>query len=484
MAEVIALMGPRNPDEDGDLEIQVNSVRKPSSDAVSGDPGEAKPLFAAVRSRREQRRRSIIVTATLSVALVALVLSIAPTREALLGAVFGPAPTATDAVRAGEDNLYVTVSPNWGSVSLDDKPLPHLPVEGVEQPLRLSRGVHVLRWQFDPIIRYACVLTVPSSDKDDCPARVGIAPHKKGIARVVPLQLSLSTVAPEYYNPLTAAIQAALDAQQSTEIVRPGERYIGPASSARDNPVSVVATQPLRATLRFVSDVANMTVSCVDVGLGPEADCMMNGDCHEICTAPWQDPQNMPDVPWDAYIVAHASWRYTTLNGRVVADNQSDIGGQLQFLGHNARPIPITIDWDGSNWRVAASIGAGTSGGQLADPSCAGAQSEVTYQEILPPELPGQSGGGALWTYIQGDPVAEGCLIAALPMTAQGTPDISPQSLFTAGLILHRFGVSLAVNASAHRYWPTMPVADAYEQAIAQKLVLKVPEAVGAAQGG
>ena len=35
---------------------------------------------------------------------------------------------------------------------------------------------------------------------------------------------------------------------------------------------------------------------------------------------------------------------------------------------------------------------------------------------------------------------------------------------------LLRFGVLLAVNDAAHHFWPNLPVADAYEQSLAQQL--------------
>ncbi|HEX5439338.1 MAG TPA: hypothetical protein VFW76_00510, partial [Ktedonobacterales bacterium] len=77
---------------------------------------------------------------------------------------------------------------------LDGKPLARLPVEGIDQPLHLARGVHMLRWRFAPIIDTACRLTVPTTLGDTCPLRVGIQPGKKGIASVVTLQMSLKTV--------------------------------------------------------------------------------------------------------------------------------------------------------------------------------------------------------------------------------------------------------------------------------------------------
>jgi hypothetical protein len=187
---------------------------------------------------------------------------------------------------------------------------------------------------------------------------------------------------------------------------------------------------------------------------------------------------------WQAYIVAHATWRFTTLDGRVVADAQPDVGGQLQFLGNDERPVPIAIGWDGLQWQVHADFDSATSGSPFGDPGCATAQDEVQFQGIIPPQLPGSTGGGVgvRWMYIPGMPRAIGCLATALPENAQGLPDTSAHGLALAGLILHRFGVSIAANAAAHQYWPGMPVADAYEQAIAQNLAQQLPGLTGTAQ--
>src|SRR6478609_8341797 len=220
-------MGIHDPEQGDDLQIEVSPLQ-PSSAISQPSPelATAQPLFAPRQSRLAQQRRGIIVTAALVVTLVALTLTIAPTREALLGAVLGPTPTATMPVRAGEDNLYIALVLQWGAVALDGKTLARLPIEGIDQPFHLARGVHTIRWRFPPIIDFSCRLTVPTASGDTCPLQVGILPGKKGIASVVSLQLSLTNLVPAYHITLLAAIRAALDARQSSEVVRAGESYL------------------------------------------------------------------------------------------------------------------------------------------------------------------------------------------------------------------------------------------------------------------
>jgi hypothetical protein len=442
-------------DPSGDLEVEVAPLSTPRRPwEVSSPPN---PLVTAVRSQRA-RRRGIVVAGVLTAVIAALIFSITPTREALRGVVFGPTATATEPVRGGEDNLYITVAPNWGSVSLDGRRLRTSPVVGVDQPLHLTRGVHVLRWSFAPIIAYSCQLTVPSAQGDNCPRRVGALPQQRGVATVVALQLSLKTLAaPAYRDSLIAAMQAALAAQTSSTTVYAGERYIH--AGAGDNDI-VTATQPLRATLSFNLDAENASALCL-VGLtGPGGDCQMNGDCREICTAPWQAPQGAqaPDNGvWQAYIVGHESWRYTTYDGRLLADNQPGAGGQfrdLQNRGYTDEVIPIAISWDGADWHVTASIGV-LSASPLPDPGCGPLWAEILGNQLIPP--PSSAGWQASTVkYISAMPPVQGCLAV---ITTPNQPTL---------LVLQRFGVPMSANAVGRISGLLM--ADSYEQQLARRI--------------
>lgn len=456
-------MGYDEPEPESDLEIEVGPLHRPASSVPAPTDAaiESSPLLAPRRTRRERLRRGIIVSAGLLALLVALVLSVAPTRETLYGLVVGPTPTATDLVSAGEDSLYLTINPNWGAVALDNRTLGELPREGVDQPLWLSRGRHTIRWRFPPVIDYICHLTVPSAPDDNCPIRTGIQPGKKGIASVVTLQLALPMLAPAYRHSLIAAIQAAFDAQQSSEMVRTGEVYRSDDAASR-YPV-VMAKQPLKATPRFVSDADNHDVNCPAITSDPGEECMMNGDCRELCTAPWQDSLPAPAGAYNAYIVAHPTWRYTSFDGRVLADNAPDIDVRLVrqsaawYEPIDELPVPITISWDGSAWKVSASVGVRSPFSSLPDITCVSAWAEIQFGFLAPPTSAGWQ--AVTITNIPGNPVAEGCLLV---LTA---PGLNPL------LLLHRFGVMLAVNGAAeHSLGRILPMADAYERSLAQTL--------------
>lgn len=473
-------MGHDELDQSSNPEIQVSSLRPIASAETSSEKIASRPLFGPERSRQQRMRRGIAITSILALVLVALVLSITPTREALRGVVFGPTPTATAPIPAGEDSLYIALDPRWGSLSLDNHVLTRLPAEGRDQPLHLARGRHVLRWQVASIIDYSCQFTVPIAGSDSCPMRDGIQPGRQGPARVAMIRLSLKILSPTSRESLIAAMQAALDAQQSSDIIHPGEHYWSQLQVL----TPAIADQPLRATLHFVLDAENPAAQCAAAQSLLGTNCEMNGDCRELCTDPWRIESGVSSRIWQAYIVAHAVWHVTTLDGRAVAADHPDTDGYLSFLGADEHPVPIAIGWDGSQWRVTVVItgaNAGFSHIGLGVPfrpvGCLAAQDAIAFHVVYQPEIPAAT--GAVWLYVSGNPVAAGCLAAAVPLDVHGAPDTSARGLASAGLILHRFGVELAANAAAHRYWPDLPVADAHEQAIAQTLAQQLPEAVG-----
>lgn len=475
-------MGIHRPEHEHDdqFEIEVGPLRTPSASAPATKTGETRPLFLAPRSRAQQMRRGAVMTGALFAVLLALTLGYTPARESLRGLVFGPTPTATAPIPFGEDNLYIVLSPSWGTVSLDGRPLSHPPAEGIDQPLHLERGSHDLRWRFPPIIAYRCRLSVPAALDDTCPLRVGMLPQKKGIASVVYLRLSLEYIPSGMRDALLKTLQAALDSQQSSDLVRTGERYVD--TSHLGTPA--IAAQPMRATLRFLLNHDDPTTACPAVQSGQGVNCVLDGqDCRQICSAPWVSAPfsrspGESNPSWNVLVVAYPAWRYATLDGRVIANYQPDIGAQLGFLGNDEHLASMTISWDGANWHASTAFDVGGVGGPLGDPGCATAADEVAYAPINPP---GPSPDEFRWLYVVGRPRAEGCLAAAVLIDPQGNLMAGSQGQQMAGLVLHRFGVALAANAAAHRYWPWLPVADPHEQETAQTLMRTLPGLVGAA---
>jgi hypothetical protein len=57
-------------------------------------------------------------------------------------------------------------------------------------------------------------------------------------------------------------------------------------------------------------------------------------------------------------------------------------------------------------------------------------------------------------------------------ITLQLKPASTPLSLEPVAYCLHRFGVFIAVNDVAHKYWPNMPQADTYEVQLTHQLLI------------
>src|SRR5271165_6253904 len=118
-----------------------------------------------------QRHTPIRIAGALLTAVLAIfmVLAFSPSlRGQAIGVIFGPVPSATPAIFNGTDNLYVLANVPWGTVTLDDKLIAHLPVPKHDPPLRLARGVHTFTWQAAPFAPQSCIYSVPGRDSDTC----------------------------------------------------------------------------------------------------------------------------------------------------------------------------------------------------------------------------------------------------------------------------------------------------------------------------
>src|SRR5579859_2362143 len=95
-----------------------------------------------------QRRFQLILTASIVAIVVGIILgSSLPVRNLAvrLLAVHVPTPTAT--LVPDVDLFYIDGAPSWGSAYLDGQRVKHLPKVGVDPPIRIARGQHVLGWK-------------------------------------------------------------------------------------------------------------------------------------------------------------------------------------------------------------------------------------------------------------------------------------------------------------------------------------------------
>jgi hypothetical protein len=427
--------------------------------------------------RRRRRPLAIIAMIVLIIVLVGGGLAIA---RAVGGGTVGVTPTPTATLLPGENLFYITTDPSWGAVSVDGHTLAHLPSLG-DQPLTLSPGGHTITWDAPPLSPQKCLIFVPQlqaaggncSATDQMTVRTG---KDAGLqATVVEFTLQSSMLSSAQFTALSTAIQTYFNTFQATDTVQTGEYY---ASASAPNNVATT-TQPLKATLNVRLDTNSASkLSCYSAYLGGAGPCSTaNGQsCYTFCNPPIvpdlnQLPKNFSYPPtWDVYVVTNLTWDYTTLSGQSVAANQPDTAASAGIEYTTA----LYLSWSGSQWHVSGrptrndtSLFFGST------PPCSALQA-ILLNNSSPSNpfyaipINGQPQNLIWQGYNSGKNLAQGCLAGAVIQPGNNTPIAANAPQAT---ILYRFGVLLAANSLAHRWWPSLPVVNSYEQGIVQQLL-------------
>lgn len=425
------------------------------------EPLQPTSVHVSLRTKLTRRQRLVRIAGSAIVIIVALLLilnSIVPAHS-LLSVLAGPSPTATATLAPNIDHFYLDASPPWGKLTLDGQPL----VFTTNAPVQLSRGRHQFVWQASPFQPVHCTLSVPLTVKDSC-KHITIATQVNGsasTAQEVTFYDTLNMLSGTQQTPLIQAAQAALDALQSTATVQPGEQFVHVAGSHTTG----VATQPLHATLHFDLSVGNpeleraicaniYSMECYFLHRFHSQDVTQN--CDQFCTEP--DMYSTLTVPnyWQAVVIAREYWDFATLDGHTIATDQPDT---VLNLTNSAHFIFLNILWDGTRWLATYNAQGGNTYNPLA---CLAAGDEL--DEIPPPV--GLDGFG--FSVNAAAIPAAGC-VESVQSTASSPSSSVPVSPPQA-LCLYRFGILLAANALAHHYWPSMLLANTYEQAFAKQL--------------
>ncbi len=226
----------------------------------------------------------------------------------------------------------------------------------------------------------------------------------------------------------------------------------------------VKATQPLKATLSFHIDTS-LTSSRNCIG-GHGDSCTYNGqNCLELCVftnvqsiANGNTFTSLTGPDWYAIGLFYPTWTYRTISGALVAENQPDVFNQYVGTDHS---MLLHILWKASAWSVTLEPNANLANIPVTvDPACASLNGLVQATTTYTITHDG-TGTNLDWQAFAGTNRAAGCLGVATPHQSQAT----------TAYVLYRFGVLLAANAAAHRYFPALPVADSSEQVIAQQIM-------------
>ena len=429
--------------------------------------------------RRRNRPLAIIAVIVLIVVLVGGGLAIS---RAASGGAFGPAPTPTATLLPGENLFYITTNPTWGTVSVDGHTVKSLPRLG-STPLTLSAGGHTIAWNAPPLTPQKCVIFVPPQQTSggNC-STTDMMTVQSGTdaglqATIIEFTLTSSMLSSAQLASLDNAVQTFFNTLQATDTVQPGEQYVD-VNAPND---IATATQPLKATFRLHLDAnanSNRTCYATIVGIGQSCSSIGGQSCYTFCSGTIQPdftqlPKNFSyPSTWDVYAVAYATWDYTTMSGQSVAANQPDAasGSGIEYL------TGLFITWTGSQWHVSDNPSKNDFESNFVitiSPPCAVAQAVTLGSNSLSNPYTNLPANGDLlsWQdYDSGNNLAQGCIAGAIIQPGNNTPIAAnaPEAY-----LLYRFGVLLAANSLAHRWWPNLPVVNGYEQGIVQQLLPK-----------
>ena len=411
------------------------------------------------------RRGKVQVVFILSLWILLLVVIIGvvtPVRDIVLNHFFPTATISGTPVPPGNDLFYIQDSPR-GIISIDGHPVTHLPdITKVppDAPLHLSRGKHQIVWISPPFKPVVCAVSVPSLlYKEICNNESIIAGPSGQNVRLISFTATYSDLPTTQQTALKQHIQDVLDALQSTDTVQAGEQYLFTSPAGLTS--SVVATQPMQATLSYHLDTSiTSNKGCVN-GYGDT--CNYNGqNCLELCVftnVTSQSGVKLTGPDWYAIALFYPTGTFRTPYGTVLSANQPDATAN-QYVGVD-HSVLLHILWTTKGWQVHIQRVDATLPeiNVVYDPACMSlvdtVQSLNTYQITH-----GSNPQNVHWEFYAGTNRATGCLGVATPQETVKSP----------AYFLYRFGVMLAANTAAHQDFPDVPVASTYEQGIALQI--------------
>lgn len=405
-----------------------------------------------------QRRLQLVATATIvSLLLFVLLSSYSPVRNRVLQVIVPSVLSPVATVGKDSNLFYFDASPAWGQLFIDGKLVVHPPAPMDETPLKLMHGHHLIRWQAQPFVTQLCIISVPFNIMTDSCHLDQFTQSARGVgAWLFSFPASLAQLPQPSFASLTSTVQAVLDAHSPTETVQRGEGY---AVNTSKMPIQR-AREPLKATLHYQLDIQNSLDGVCSTLLEANVPCTFNGQaCYLFCTIPVSLMSSSAEKVWYVFAAAQATWEYTTISGKIVAQHQPELIGTATLYDHL---LPLRILWNGTRWNVTLlSLPVSSDMSLQFNEPCNTALNAV--RDVLFPAPAVLVHAGINWLYASSTNSASGCL--AMATLGQGAVSPPPVAYF-----LYRFGVFLAANDAAHKYWPTMPLADALERQLAQQL--------------
>lgn len=356
------------------------------------------------------------------------------------------APISTATISGADNSLYVVNWVPWGTLRANGRLVPQLstPPKDVAQAssattiMVLPRGHYTLEYRAAPYPTLRCRVSVPASVGDTCPALGSELPSdgKSALgASYIPRARVLDLRAAPQYLPTgpfsgleDATRQMLATAPPSRTTLQPGEHYLDAQGQAR------IAAEPLNVTARYTlfTDPGNPqnATNCTIICNGPiiYTDYLPGGGSNELY----------------AYMGGIAqvrmSYRYVRENGAVVLAN-----GAVGATPDQIFTLPVLFTWTNGHWRVML---------QTPDP-----QIDTCDLVLAGLGQPSDDTGTVQLRQSQQLPNwMDGCIVqVSTPQTGVG---------YSVPLF-YRFGVILAASPEAHKCFPALPQANAYERRLA-----------------
>lgn len=409
------------------------------------------------QSPRQRRQRLAAFIALGCMALLIILGSTPAVRNLVARGTALPTPTPT--LPPEDSEFYVQAIPAWGHLVIDGRLLSSAPAPRVAPPLHLSPGHHTLQWRAAPFLTQSCTLSVPPHYASDTCVDNNVIELAGGhYVSIISFEVSLDDLPTLQRIALINVVQAALNSAQSRTMVRPGERYALPPSCSSSQPLTGqlsgcfgVAHQPLRATLHFQLDTNAVTnASCASPE--PQQPCSISTqNCHLFCSG-------FSSSAWNVVVPVRDLFTFTLLDGYIVKQDVPDNLNQESL-------VPLQITWDQAGWHVSLQLGSAQS--FFGFPTCEPMAMNTNLLGDPQISTPSLSLASLQFSYAVGQSLADGCVAVATYNPLSGSTPTSSTAQAQIAALLYRFGIILAANSAAHRYWPYLPVADSYEQQLA-----------------
>lgn len=431
-----------------DFELEVTNLReqKATTIAAASDPihhpdhDDQTPAQSGVRAllghrltRPQRLWRTLAVITTILLAL-ALILTINPNTHTALDALLHPATIFSNSTAPGAESFdFVHVAP-WGDLRIDGQTVPKKQVLQRFRAVTLAPGVHTLDYSAPPFAPLHCTLTVPADTAHDtCPLSKGDDTLYNDTVRELNLRASFTDLSSQQLAALTKASSAGLTAASPTATVAPGEHYLTAGGTTTNT-----SGLPIQATLLYRLSTEQTQQPFRFEGF----------PCQTLCLY----PHLLDQTPLEWGIVAHVAltWSYAVPHSAI----QGPLTPDLDTMDI---AVPLHITWQ-RGWHVIPLQATQVIYGGLfgSNPIC------VPADEMLNSALAHNSFSGSTYTTTPASG-AEGCLFQWREWSGSNT--YNPPSY-----LLYRFGVLLAANDEARHTFPTLSVADASEQSLAQQL--------------